>query len=51
MYSMIPAKPEAYVGKKWDDMTPDEKAISSRNMEVYAAMVEMIDEGVGEVIS
>lgn len=47
---VIPAKPEAYAGTPWDDMTEEQRQESARKMEVYAAMVEMIDDGVGEVI-
>lgn len=35
---------------EWDAMTPQEKALSARAMETYAAMVESIDENVGRVI-
>jgi arylsulfatase len=35
---------------EWDAMTEQEKALSSRAMETYAAMVELIDEHVGRVI-
>jgi len=36
---------------RWDDFSPDEKAIASRNMEVYAAMVDELDQNVGRVIA
>jgi arylsulfatase A-like enzyme len=36
--------------KSWVEMTADEKAISMRCMEVYAAMVERIDWNVGRVV-
>ncbi|KXS16822.1 alkaline phosphatase-like protein [Gonapodya prolifera JEL478] len=36
--------------KKWDSMTDDEKKVSSRCMEVYAAMVEQMDQNIGRVI-
>ncbi|RFU27458.1 hypothetical protein B7463_g8879, partial [Scytalidium lignicola] len=36
--------------KEWSDMTVEERARSSRTMEVFAAMVEIIDESVGRVI-
>lgn len=35
---------------KWDDMSEDEKKISSRTMETYAGMVDSIDYNVGKVI-
>ncbi|PSN70391.1 arylsulfatase [Corynespora cassiicola Philippines] len=34
----------------WDKMTTDAKARSSRTMEVYAGMVERMDENVGKVV-
>ncbi|KAH8884098.1 alkaline phosphatase-like protein [Thozetella sp. PMI_491] len=47
---VVPAKPEGLVGKEWDELSEQDRAESSRKMEVYAAMVEMIDEGVGQVV-
>jgi len=35
---------------KWDALTPAQKALESRRMEVYAAMVDRLDQGVGRVI-
>jgi arylsulfatase len=35
--------------KEWSDMTPEERAISARTMEVYAAMVERMDWNIGRV--
>ena len=35
---------------EWADMTPDERALSARSMEVYAAMVDRMDWNVGRVI-
>ncbi|KAM3554334.1 hypothetical protein ARSEF4850_006504 [Beauveria asiatica] len=37
-------------GVKWDDLTDHERAISARKMEVYAAMVDLIDQNIGRVI-
>ncbi|KAF5978088.1 Arylsulfatase [Fusarium coicis] len=34
----------------WDKMSPMEKAESARKMEVYAAMVDLIDDNVGRVV-
>ena len=34
---------------EWSDMTPDERALSARCMEVYAAMVDRMDWNVGRV--
>lgn len=47
---IVPATPEVHVGKRWDEMSEAQKKESARKMEVYAAMVEMIDEGVGQVV-
>lgn len=35
---------------EWADLSADEKAASARSMEVYAAMVDRIDQNVGRVI-
>jgi arylsulfatase len=37
--------------KAWDAMSPGERAVSARTMEVYAAMVERIDWNVGRLIA
>ncbi|EXJ69786.1 uncharacterized protein A1O5_06857 [Cladophialophora psammophila CBS 110553] len=50
--SVVPHKVETTtqgVGE-WDDLTPEEKKLSSRAMEAYAGMVDSIDVNVGEVI-
>ncbi|MEI9992739.1 MAG: arylsulfatase [Rhizomicrobium sp.] len=36
--------------KPWDEMNTEERAVSARTMEVYAAMVERIDWNVGRLI-
>jgi len=36
--------------KPWNEMSPDERAVSARSMEVYAAMVERIDWNVGRLL-
>ncbi|OAA61867.1 Alkaline-phosphatase-like, core domain protein [Niveomyces insectorum RCEF 264] len=36
--------------KAWDDMTPDEQAWSARTMEVFAGMVDRMDENIGRVL-
>ncbi|PYI20817.1 alkaline phosphatase-like protein [Aspergillus violaceofuscus CBS 115571] len=36
--------------KPWEEFTPEEKALSCRAMEVFAAMVECIDANVGKVV-
>ncbi len=37
--------------KEWDDLSPEERKISARSMEVYAAMVECMDWNIGRVVS
>ncbi|WP_047170572.1 arylsulfatase [Novosphingobium sp. Rr 2-17] len=37
--------------KPWDSLSPQEKAIEARKMEVYAAMVDRMDQNVGRVIA
>ncbi|KAG5789930.1 hypothetical protein H9Q69_011013 [Fusarium xylarioides] len=37
-------------GVKWDDLTDHERAVSARKMEVYAAMVDLLDHNIGRVI-
>jgi arylsulfatase A-like enzyme len=36
---------------RWNQLTPDEKAVGARHMEIYAAMVSDLDTYVGEVIA
>jgi arylsulfatase len=42
--------PHAFEAPPWDRLTPEEKAVSARRMEVYAAMVDRIDQNVGRVV-
>lgn len=35
---------------EWADMSADERAVSARTMEVYAAMVDRMDHNVGRVL-
>ncbi|KIL92321.1 arylsulfatase [Fusarium avenaceum] len=37
-------------GIKWEDLTDDERAVSARKMEVYAAMVDLLDQNIGRVV-
>jgi len=37
--------------KPWTSLTPEERAIEARKMEVYAAMVDRMDQNVGRVVS
>ncbi|MDE8651491.1 arylsulfatase [Novosphingobium album (ex Liu et al. 2023)] len=36
---------------RWDSLSPEDKAKASRRMEVYAAMVDRLDQNVGRVIA
>lgn len=36
-------------GKEWSDMSEDERKVSARKMEVFAAMVEVLDTNIGRV--
>lgn len=50
---LIPAdaKPHAMVEQRdWAALTPEERAASSRRMEVYAAMIDSMDAGIGRVM-
>lgn len=38
-------------GMSWDDLSAEEKRYESRTMEVYAAMVDLLDEQVGRLLS
>lgn len=37
--------------KAWADMTADERALSSRRMETYAAMVDLLDQNLSRVVA
>ncbi len=47
----VVAHPVVARSKPWDEMSPDERAVSARTMEVYAAMVERLDWNVGRLIA
>lgn len=36
--------------KKWEDLSENEQRSQTRKMEIYAAMIEMLDMGVGQVL-
>ena len=36
---------------EWEELTPEEKKLSSRAMEAYAGMVDSIDDNVGKVVA
>lgn len=35
---------------KWEDLSGEEQRSQARKMEIYAAMIEMLDEGIGKVV-
>lgn len=45
----VEAHPVVAETKEWDDMSADEKVWSARTMEVYAGMVDRMDENIGRV--
>jgi len=51
---VIPAEAEMYPRLErvaaWDTLSDEEKAISSKEMEIYAAMVDVLDQNVGRLI-
>jgi arylsulfatase A-like enzyme len=42
--------PESLGYKRWDHLTPQERAFEARRMEVYAAMVENLDWNIGRMV-
>lgn len=48
--NVIPAPVDGMGTKSWDELTTEEKEFSARTMEVYAAMVELLDLNIGRVI-
>ncbi|KAJ5933971.1 hypothetical protein N7454_006300 [Penicillium verhagenii] len=42
--------PVGALGKAWEELSPEERKISSRKMEVFAAMVDQLDANIGRVI-
>lgn len=49
-HDVLPHPVVADDAPEWDDMTDEERAISARSMEVYAAMVDRMDQNIGRVI-
>jgi arylsulfatase len=47
---VVPAPPVGLLGKEWDELTLEERKLSARKMETFAAMVDMIDTNVGRVV-
>jgi len=51
---LIPADAKPHLSelaKPWASLTPEEKAYEARKMEIYAAMVDRLDQNVGRVIA
>lgn len=46
----VEAHPVVTDTKEWDDMSAEEKVWSARTMEVYAGMVDRMDENIGRVL-
>lgn len=46
---VVPHTPRNRDGS-WDSLTADQQALAARNMEIYAAMVDRLDQNVGRVI-
>ena len=49
-HDVVPHPVVADGAPEWADMTDEERAISARSMEVYAAMVDRMDQNIGRVI-
>lgn len=47
---IVPAAPTGLLGEEWDKLSPEQRALSARKMEVYAAMVDEIDQSIGRVV-
>lgn len=45
------APPTGVLGKDWKDLSDLERKESARKMEVFAAMVDLIDENIGRVVN
>lgn len=42
--------PMGLVGPEWEEMSEEERAESARKMEIFAAMVDLIDQNIGRVV-
>lgn len=47
----VVAHPVVTKAPGWDELTPDEQKFSARTMEIYAAMVDRMDQNIGRVIA
>ncbi len=49
---LAPGTPVAQMAmtRRWDRLTPEQRKLAARDMEVYAAMVDRLDQNVGRVI-
>lgn len=48
--SKIPPPTGKPMTAAWDEMSPEDRRRSAKTMEIYAAMVEQLDENIGRVI-
>ena len=46
----VPPPVASAMTPEWNDLSPDDKKRSAKTMEIYAAMVEQIDENIGRVV-
>lgn len=46
--ALSPRDPEAEI---WDDLSADQKSVFARRMEIYAAQVDEMDQGIGDVLA
>ncbi|HEX5656618.1 MAG TPA: arylsulfatase [Polyangiales bacterium] len=44
----LPSTPD---NPRWDELTPEQKRVEARRMEIYAAMVENLDHNIGRLIA
>jgi arylsulfatase len=47
--AVLPPLPDGVV--PWDELTPEQRAIDAREMEIYAGMVDNLDENIGRLIN
>jgi len=47
----VVAHPMQAVTKEWEQLTPEQRQVSARAMEVYAAMVENMDANIGRIVA
>ena len=50
-FQVSPQLPVTANNPGWDELTPEQKQVEARKMEVYAAMVENLDHNIGRLLS